>query len=53
MKEMEEKSIRVMCYPGRVHLHEDAGGLVQEVLLLLAGAFAAHVVLDYAQQWLK
>lgn len=34
-------------------VHEDAGGLVQEVLLLLAGAFAAHVVLDYAQQWLK
>lgn len=38
---------------GHVHSHEDAGSLVQEVLLLLGGALAAHAVLDHAQQRLK
>lgn len=42
-------------FPGvtHAHSHEDAGGLVQEVLLLLGGVSAAHAALDDVQQWLK
>lgn len=52
-KHEKEGLTRALCYPGHEHAHEDAGGLVQEVLLLLGGAFAAHAVLDHIQQWLK
>lgn len=39
---------RAVHYSGVTHVysHEDAGGLVQEVLLLLGGASAAHAALD-------
>lgn len=38
----EAASVRTQGWVTRVHSHEDAGGLVQEVLLLLGGASAVH-----------